>query len=154
MSLYLEITQNPVYAGLTGLFIYVIGIISVLVFIGCRTRCRRRKQVKYENKISKRAKEEAYLAEIRAERNSIIGSNIMSPRKNYQDNSSLYEIPKPIQRNLSIRSHTSLPQYEHSYFNTEPIYRQFRDCESPRRDGQTPRRFKNPRRLTLETQPE
>ena len=65
------------------LYIYIFWTIGI-VFIGCRTRCRRRKQMKYEKKISKRAKEEAYLAEIRAERNSIIGSNIMSPRKNYQ----------------------------------------------------------------------
>ena len=44
----------------------------------------RRKTRINEKKLSKIAKEEAYIAEIRAERNSIIGSNIISSRINNQ----------------------------------------------------------------------
>jgi hypothetical protein len=160
MNLYLEITQNPMYAGLAGFFIYIIGIFSVIAFLACRRRCRRVRNMKHEKKLAKRAHEEAYIAEIRAERNSVVGSTcMMSPRtemkkcqrtSSYQDN--YVEMPKPLQRTLSVRSQSSLPQYHNlPYFNTEPIYRQFRDCESPRREiGATPRRIKTPRRLILE----
>merc|ERR1719378_93679 len=110
-----KITTNPVYLVVILVIVYLLGVITVMTVMCCRSKCHNRQVAKIKKKIYREK-----IIEDEIDRRSLLMTPAI-PEPFYEPIAHI-SIPKPpLQRSMSMRSHTGIP------------------CPSPRRD--TPRRM-------------